>query len=295
MPCRKSKAYYNTKLKDMLPRISTLIGIQNLCLALLVLAVGGIAGVGRADTNRTADSVTDSANPNSRRSTPPKPIRALLLGIPHAEVTPQMLVERIAKKINVVFDIRTDWQAVLRDPDFAKGYEVVVYCPCDPESRDIELINNALQTARNGKAAVFLHGALHTFRHVPAWTELLGIRTITHDGYRELTLKRADNDHPILKEMPEIWQTAGDELYAHEYVVKGVTPLLTAYSVQTKSDHVVAWAHTYHQGRIFGTSLGHDLKTVDTVAYQNLLSRGLAWAANREFADIALNTLKENE
>jgi type 1 glutamine amidotransferase len=95
--------------------------------------------------------------------------------------------------------------------------------------------------------------------------------------------------------MPEIWQTAGDELYAHEYVVKGVTPLLTAYSVQTKSDHVVAWAHTYHQGRIFGTSLGHDLKTVDTVAYQNLLSRGLAWAANREFADIALNTLKENE
>jgi len=279
----------------MLPKLSTSLRIQNLCLALLVLAVGGMAGVGRADTNVAPDSLTDNKNPVSRRTTPSTPIRALLLGIPHADVTPQMLVERIAKQINVVVEIRNDWETVLRDPEFAKGYEVVVYCPCDPECRDMELVNNALQTARNGKGTVLLHCALHTFRHVPAWTELLGIRTITHDGYRELTLKKATNDHPILMEQPETWHTGGDELYAHQYVVNGITPLLTAYSVQTKSDHVVAWAHTYGQGRVFGTSLGHDLKTVDAVPYQNLLARGLAWAANREYADIALKTLKETK
>ena len=64
--------------------------------------------------------------------------------------------------------------------------------------------------------------------------------------------------------------------------------MLTAYSVQTTSDHVVAWAHTYGKGRVFGTSLGHDLKTVDATPYQILLARGLAWAANREYADVAL-------
>jgi len=276
----------------MLPKPSTPLRVHNLCLALFVLAVGGITGVGGADANRAADSVPDKDNRDSRRTPPSTPIRALLLGIPHADVTPQMLVERIAKQINVVVDIRTDWQTVLRDPEFAKGYEVVVYCPCDPECRDMELVTNALQTARNGKGTVLLHCALHTFRHVPAWTELLGIRTITHDGYRELTLKKAPNDHPILMEQPESWHTDGDELYAHEYVVKGVTPLLTAYSVQTKSDHVVAWAHTYGQGRVFGTSLGHDLKTVDAVPYQNLLARGLAWAASRDYTNSALKTLK---
>jgi type 1 glutamine amidotransferase len=279
----------------MLPKPSTPLRIHSLCLALFVLAVGGITGVGGADANRATDSVPDINNPDSRRTPPSTPIRALLLGTPHADVTPQILVERIAKQISVSFDIRTDWQSVLRDPNFATNYDVIVYCPCDPESRDMELVNNALQTARNGKATVLLHCALHTFRHVPAWTELLGIRTITHDGYRELTIKRAAQDHPITKDLPESWHTAGDELYAHEYVLKGVTPLLTAYSVQTKSDHVVAWAHTYGNGRVFGTSLGHDLKTVDTVPYQNLLARGLAWAANREYADIAFKTLTETK
>jgi uncharacterized protein len=235
------------------------------------------------------------SHPDSRSAAPSRPIRALVLGTPHAEVTPQMLAERIAQRINVLVEIRNDWQAVLRDPDFAKGYDVIAYCPCDTENRDMVLINNALQTARNGKGTVLLHCALHTFRHVPAWTELLGIRTITHDGYRELTIKKAPGDHPILKDLPESWPTAGDELYAHEYVVKGVTPLLTAHSVQTKSDHVVAWAHTYGQGRVFGTSLGHDLKTVDTVPYQDLLARGLAWAANRDYADLALKTSKGTE
>lgn len=279
----------------MFPNLSTPLPTQSLCLVLLVLAVAGITGAGGADANRATDSVPDKNNPDSRRTPPSTPIRALLLGIPHADVTPQLLVERIARQINVVVDIRTDWQTVLRDPEFAKGYAVVIYCPCDPDCRDMELVNNAMQTARNGKGTVLLHCALHTFRHVPAWTELLGIRTITHDGFRELTLKKVANEHPILMGQPESWPTDGDELYAHEYVVKRVTPLLTAYSVQTKSDHVVAWAHTYGQGRVFGTSLGHDLKTVDTVAYQNLLARGFAWAANREYADIALKTSKETK
>jgi hypothetical protein len=156
--------------------------ILNLCLALFGLALGAMPGTSRAAANDAA---------GSNNTTPSKPIRALLLGVPHADVTPQMLVDRIAKQINVAFDIKTDWQDALRKPDFAKAYDVVVYCPCDPESRDMELVNNALRAARDGKGTVFIHGALHTFRHVPAWTELLGVRTITHDGYRELTIKRA--------------------------------------------------------------------------------------------------------
>lgn len=279
----------------MLSKQSIPLRIHRLHVAILVLAFAALPGIGRADTKIAPDSIKQQETTPARRPMPSPPIKALLLGIPHADVTPKMLVERIARQINVVVDIRDDWQAVLRDPEFAKGYEVVIYCPCDPESREMVMIENAMQTARNGKGTVLLHCAMHTFRHVPAWTELLGVRTITHDGYRELTIKSATNNHPILIGMPESWVTPGDELYAHEYVVKGVTPLLTAYSIEKKSDHVVAWAHTYGQGRVFGTSLGHDLKTVDTVPYQNLLARGLTWAAGREYADVALDALKQTD
>jgi len=279
----------------MLSKQSILLRIHRLHVAILVLTLAALPGIGRADTNVAPDSIKQQETTPARRPMPSPPIKALLLGIPHADVTPKMLVERIARQINVVVDIRDDWQAVLRDPEFAKGYEVVIYCPCDPESREMELIENAMQTARNGKGTVLLHCAMHTFRHVPAWTELLGVRTITHDGYRELIIKSATNNHPILIGMPESWVTPGDELYAHEYVVKGVTPLLTAYSIEKKSDHVVAWAHIYGQGRVFGTSLGHDLKTVGTAHYQKLLARGLTWAAGREYSDVALDALKQTD
>ena len=213
---------------------------------------------------------------------PVKAIKALLLGIQHADVTAEMLSKRIRQHVNTVIDIKHDWQAILRDPDFAKGYDVVIYFTCDPENRDMELVNHALETARNGTGTVLIHCALHTFRHVPQWTELVGIRTITHDGYRRLELKRASNDISIMKGLPKSWETEGDELYAHEYVVKGVTPLLTSFSVQTQSDHVVAWKHYFGRGRVFGTSLGHDLKTVETAHFQKLVAQGLAWAAERD-------------
>ncbi|MCX6873318.1 MAG: hypothetical protein NTW21_05845 [Verrucomicrobia bacterium] len=52
--------------------------ILNLCLAVFGLALGAMPGIGRAAAN-------DAAGSND--STPSQPIRALLLGVPHADVT----------------------------------------------------------------------------------------------------------------------------------------------------------------------------------------------------------------
>jgi putative heme-binding domain-containing protein len=210
-----------------------------------------------------------------------RPIRALWLGVPHADVMPDLLVERIKRHLDCEIVVRQDWQQALREPDFATGFAAVIYSPCDPECRDMELVNRALATANSGVGTVLVHCAMHTFRHVPEWTQLLGVRTITHDGYRALELKAPADPPPFFAGLPATWRTEGDELYPHDGLVKGVTPVLTAYSVERKSDHVVAWTHHYGQGRVFGTSLGHDLKTVDTLPYQQLLARGLAWVAGR--------------
>ena len=210
-----------------------------------------------------------------------RPIRALWLGVPHADVTPDLLVERMKRHLDCEIVVRQDWQQALREPDFAAGFAAVIYSPCDPECRDMELVTRALATANSGVGTVLVHCAMHTFRHVPEWTQLLGVRTITHDGYRALELKAPADPPPFFAGLPATWRTEGDELYPHDVLLDGVTPLLTAYSVERKADHVVAWTHHYGRGRVFGMSLGHDLKTVDTLPYQQLLARGLAWAAGR--------------
>ncbi len=223
-----------------------------------------------------------AAEPEPARSTDDRPLRALWLGVPHADVTPDLLVERIKRHLDCEIVVRQDWQQALREPDFAAGFAAVIYSPCDPECRDMELVNRALATANSGVGTVFVHCAMHTFRHVPEWTQLLGLRTITHDGYRPLELKAPADPPPFFAGLPATWQTEGDELYPHDALLDGVTPLLKAYSVERQADHVVAWTHNYGQGRVFGMSLGHDLKTVDALPYQQLLARGLAWAAGRK-------------
>ena len=211
-----------------------------------------------------------------------RPIRALWLGVPHADVTPEMLVERIKRHLDCEIVVRQDWQQALREPDFAAGFAAVIYSPCDPECRDMELVKRALATANSGVGTVLVHCAMHTFRHLPEWTNLVGVRTITHDGYRGLDLKAPADRPAFFSDLSANWHTDGDELYPHDALLEGVAPLLKAYSVERQAEHVVAWTHRYGQGRVFGTSLGHDLQTVDTLPYQQLLARGLAWAAGRD-------------
>jgi len=40
---------------------------------------------------------------------------------------------------------------------------------------------------------------------------------------------------------------------------------------------VVAWTNHYGQGRVFGTSLGHDRNTAGMEVYPHLLANGLLW------------------
>ena len=94
-----------------------------------------------------------------------QPIRALWLGVPHADVTPEILVERIKRHLDCEIVVRQDWQQALREPDFAAGFAAVIYSPCDPECRDMELVKRALATANSGVGTVLVHCAMHTRAH----------------------------------------------------------------------------------------------------------------------------------
>jgi type 1 glutamine amidotransferase len=75
---------------------------------------------------------------------------------------------------------------------------------------------------------------------------------------------------------------ADDELYV---CLTGTTPvevLATAHSKITGKDHPMAFVLNYGKGRVFHTTLGHDVRAIETPGTAELLRRGCLWAAGRE-------------
>jgi type 1 glutamine amidotransferase len=47
----------------------------------------------------------------------------------------------------------------------------------------------------------------------------------------------------------------------------------------------VSWTSSYGKGRVFATTLGHDMKTASLPTYQRLLADGLLWACGKRGDD----------
>ena len=71
-------------------------------------------------------------------------------------------------------------------------------------------------------------------------------------------------------------------MYENVKLWPNAKPLLTAYSIESKKDQVVAWTNQYGKGRVFATTLGHASPTTDMESYHKLLANGLLWAYGQE-------------
>ena len=58
-------------------------------------------------------------------------------------------------------------------------------------------------------------------------------------------------------------------------------PLLKAKSPQDGREHVVGWTYHFGRGRVFATTLGHDMKTAGSPDYLQLLANGLLWTCSK--------------
>jgi len=190
-----------------------------------------------------------------------------------------MLTDGMAKYANVHFTVKEGMEH-FKDPKFAADFDVMVFDNCFDETGNSQLADNISNALHDGKPAMFIHCAMHTLRSTDYY-KCLGLHTVNHDTLRGFSTKKADADHPIVRFWPDDWSTPGDELYRNLEFPDTSHSLLTAYSVESKKDHVVAWVHTFGKGRAFGTTLGHDTKTAGQDVYQHLLANGLLWAADK--------------
>lgn len=218
-------------------------------------------------------------------SPPPPPLKALLItgGVCHdfAALVPE-LKRALESTAGLVMDVR-EGLSVLDDARFADPYDVVIHDFCFDEAKD-DAIEHALEAVRSGKPAVMIHCAVHSFRNssrVRLWEECCGMRSKVHDPYQAFTTEKRDPKHPILDGWPDAWRTEGDELYQTIELLPAAHALLAAKSPKDGREHVVSWTSTFGKGRVFATTLGHDLKTAGGREYQRLLANGVLWACGR--------------
>ncbi len=98
-----------------------------------------------------------------------------------------------------------------------------------------------------------------------------------HDPRGPFTVHIVDKDHPITRGLADF--ETDDELYT---CLTGDAPIhivADANSKVDKKDHPMAFVREYGKGRVFLTTLGHDVKAFTNSSVPQLIRQGCTWAA----------------
>lgn len=229
---------------------------------------------------------------------PPRPIRALLVlgGCCHDYARQKDLLTRgISARAHVEWTVAYDpnrtnghRNPVYDNPDWAKGFDIIVHDECSSHVDDMASIETILKPHRDGLPGVVLHCGMHCYRtegwnqrRATPWMQFTGLISTGHGPQQPIAVTFVDRDHPITKSLAD-WTTVNEELYNNAAGHIEPTAHALARGKQGRTEWTVAWTNTFNgKARVFSTTLGHNNATVSDPRYLDLVTRGLLWAVDK--------------
>jgi len=175
-------------------------------------------------------------------------------------------------------------------------------------------INRAFEEfVTKGGGLVIVHAANSAFPDWPAYNKMIGVGTgrnpevgpivyydeekekpvrinnLTKGGYHtdksSVKIKVQNKNHPITKGLPATWMNEEDQIYQElRGPAENMEVLATAKTPVEKKgsgrNEPVMMIINYGQGRVFQTTLGHDIESQRGVGFITILQRGTEWAAS---------------
>lgn len=228
-----------------------------------------------------------------------EPLKAMLVtgGCCHDYDTQKVIItEGLVSQLGAIewtihqYADKRDTRATIYDnPDWCKGFDLVVHNECFGAMTDAELVKRIVDGHRTHKvAAVFVHCSMHSYRESSAaedWREFLGVTSTFHEGAKrplDVIPTAEGKQLGITSHLNDKWTTPNGELYIIKKVWPETKVLAQAYSTEQKADQPVAWVREEAGVRVFGTTLGHHNETMRTDQWQQMVGNGTRWALHRE-------------
>ena len=202
----------------------------------------------------------------------PKPLKALLIlgGCCHdyakqKEILKKGIEARVMAEVAIVYSPDKSTQArfdIYDNPDWAKGYDVVIHDECSADVKEMPYVQNILNAHKSGVPAINLHCAMHCYRTgTNDWFEFLGMQSSSHGPQKPIDIAFVAPEHPVMKGFGgggpsgggsfakplENWTTINEELYNNLKLFGTAKPIArgTQDTGSKVDDFIVAWVNEY--------------------------------------------------